>query len=239
VRRAVGFLTSLGGPAEPSAHALAWFAPVGVGLGLVLGGVWWLAGRWWPAGLAAVLVVLADLGLTGLLHFDGLIDSADGLLPPLPRDRRLAVMAAPDVGAFGMATATAVLLARWAALAALRPAPLLLAGLWGLSRTAMAVVVRTQPYARADQGGGLASAFLEESRPGVGPALAGGAAGSVLLAVLWRGAAGSAAALAAGVTAAAVVALARRRIGGFTGDVLGAAGVLAETVGLVVAAARW
>ena len=38
---------------------------------------------------------------------------------------------------------------------------------------------------------------------------------------------------------AAVVALAVRRVGGYTGDVLGAAGVVAETVGLLVAAARW
>ncbi len=44
---------------------------------------------------------------------------------------------------------------------------------------------------------------------------------------------------AAGSSALAVVAFARRRIGGFTGDVLGAAGVMAETVGLVVAAAKW
>jgi cobalamin synthase len=38
---------------------------------------------------------------------------------------------------------------------------------------------------------------------------------------------------------AGVVALARRRLGGFTGDVLGAAGLVAETVALLVAAARW
>jgi adenosylcobinamide-GDP ribazoletransferase len=44
---------------------------------------------------------------------------------------------------------------------------------------------------------------------------------------------------AAGIAAAAVVAFAVRRLGGFTGDVLGAAGMLAETVGLVVASARW
>ena len=52
----------------------------------------------------------------------------------------------------------------------------------------------------------------------------------------WAGVA-AATALVAGF--AAVVALAVRRLGGYTGDVLGAAGVVAETVGLVVAAARW
>jgi adenosylcobinamide-GDP ribazoletransferase len=57
--------------------------------------------------------------------------------------------------------------------------------------------------------------------------------------LLGRGFGGAIALCAAALTAAAVVALAVRRIGGFTGDVLGAAGVLAETVGLVVAAAKW
>jgi len=56
----------------------------------------------WP--LAAALVLVADLALTGMLHVDGLADAADGLLPH-HRDtaRRLEVMAAPNVGAFGVA----------------------------------------------------------------------------------------------------------------------------------------
>jgi cobalamin synthase len=44
---------------------------------------------------------------------------------------------------------------------------------------------------------------------------------------------------AVAVGAAGVVAVARRRIGGFTGDVLGASGMVGETAGLVLAAARW
>ncbi len=57
--------------------------------------------------------------------------------------------------------------------------------------------------------------------------------------VLARGFPGAIALCAAALTAAGVVALGVRRLGGFTGDVLGASGVLAETVGLVVAAAKW
>ena len=53
------------------------------------------------------------------------------------------------------------------------------------------------------------------------------------------GLAGFAATVALVLGAAAVVALAQRRIGGFTGDVLGAAGLVGETVALVVAAAKW
>jgi adenosylcobinamide-GDP ribazoletransferase len=55
----------------------------------------------------------------------------------------------------------------------------------------------------------------------------------------WRVVPGLASGAVALLVAAAVAALARRRIGGYTGDVLGASGVLAETAGLLVAAARW
>ncbi|MDQ1396122.1 MAG: adenosylcobinamide-GDP ribazoletransferase, partial [Acidimicrobiaceae bacterium] len=164
MRSALAFLTPLGGARTPSPAALPWFPVAGVAIGAVLGGIWWGAGRVWPATVAAGLVVAADLGLTGMLHFDGLVDSADGLLPHLPRERRLEVMAAPDVGAFGIAVAGAVLLLRWSSLAAIHPRLLLLAGLWCVSRSVMAVIALVMPYARRE--GGLATAFLGPgSRP--------------------------------------------------------------------------
>jgi adenosylcobinamide-GDP ribazoletransferase len=244
-RQAVAFLTPLGGAAAPTPAAFPWFPVVGALLGLLLGWLWWAAEG--PLGplAAAALVVAADLALTGALHFDGLLDSADGLLPHLPLIRRLAVMADPHVGAFAVATGATTLLLRTAALAALGAArPLLLAALWSLSRTAMTVTALTIRYARAH---GLASSFL------TGPAAAGtggasgtnsgwivpSAIGTVLafglaladdtqsvIAVVW-----------AALAAAAVALLARRRIGGFTGDTLGAGGVVAETIGLLAAVA--
>jgi adenosylcobinamide-GDP ribazoletransferase len=242
MRAAVSFLTPFGGARRPGPRTLDWFPPVGAAIGLLLGGMWWVAGRAWPAGVAAALVVAADLAVTGMLHFDGLVDSADGLLPMLDRERRLAVMADPRAGAFGVATGGVVLLTRWVALASIRPAVLLLGGLWCLSRTAMAVVARTQSYARGEVSGGLASAFAAPPATApsrqVMPLVAGGAVALGLL-LWWRPGPGAAAAGAAVLAVAAVVLFARRRIGGYTGDVLGACGVLAETVGLVVAAAKW
>jgi adenosylcobinamide-GDP ribazoletransferase len=231
---AVAFLTPFGGARRPGPRTLDWFPVVGAVLGLALGGWWWLAARAWPGGVAAALVVLFDLVMTGMIHLDGLIDSADGLLASTDRRRRLAAMAAPEAGAFGVLAAGAVLLLRWASLASMRPGVLLLGGLWCLSRTFMAVVARTQRYARAE--GGIASAFTGETR--WLPLLAGLilAAG---LAFAWKPVAGVVSTAAAAAVGASVVALARRRIGGYTGDVLGAAGVLAETAGLVVAAAKW
>lgn len=231
---AVSFLTPFGGGRAPSGRTFDWFPLVGAVLGLVLGGIWWAATKVWPPAVAAAVVVGADLGLTGLLHFDGLVDSADGLLPHLDRDRRLAVMSSPEAGAFGVVTAGAVLLLRWAALDALSPGVLLLAGLWCLSRTGMALVARTQPYARAE--GGLASAFEGKRRwlP-----LAAGMVAAIALVCAWKLEAGLPSAAAAVAAGAAVVWLSRRRIGGYTGDVLGALGVLGETAGLLVAAAKW
>jgi adenosylcobinamide-GDP ribazoletransferase len=233
-RQAVAFLTPLGGAVTPGPEAMAWFPLVGAALGLVLGGVWWGAGRLWTPEPAAAITVVLDLVLTGMLHFDGLVDTADGLLPPRDRARRLEIMSTPDVGAFGVAAAAAGLLLRWTALSSLHPRPLLLVGLWCASRTAMAVIAATQPYARIE--GGLASAFL--GRPSWA-ALAVGGLGAVAAMAVWKLPAGIVALAVAILAAVGVTALARRRLGGFTGDVLGAVGVILETVGLIVAAAKW
>lgn len=231
MRRALAFLTPLGGAAAPSPAALNWFPLVGAMMGLALGGVWWAADRLWAAPVAAAVVVAADLALTGMLHFDGLVDSADGLLPPLDRGRRLEVMADPAAGAFGVGVAVVTLLLRWASLATLAPAPWLLAALWCASRFVMADVTRTVPYARST---GLASAFLAPGRRSILAAILLGAP----LVALGRGDAVAGVAVL-GIAAGGVVQLAVRRIGGFTGDVLGAAGMVGETAGLLAAAARW
>jgi len=231
VRRALSFLTPLFGASVPDAGALPWFPVVGAVMGAVVGAIWWAADRLWSDLVAAVLVVVADLVLTGALHFDGLVDSADGLLPHLETERRLEVMAEPTAGAFGLAVGACVLALRAAALATLAPSALLLAGLWCGSRTLMAVTVTRVPYARGDDGG-LASAFLGSRTR---PIAAEGVLSAVVLAALWHPIAGAVAVLAGLGAGVGVVRLAQRRIGGFTGDVLGAAGMVAETIGLLVA----
>jgi adenosylcobinamide-GDP ribazoletransferase len=204
----------------------------------VLGGVWWGADRIWPALVGAAVVVAADLVITGILHVDGLADAADGLLAPLPRSRRLEVMADPVTGAFGTAAVAVVLVLRVAALASISPAPLLLAGLWCASRTTMAVIARTLPYARPT---GLAGAFLG-GRPLPVALLGTVLASGLVIAGGGRLPSRAVGVLAVGACLAAgglVATLAHRRLGGFTGDVLGAAGVVGETVGLLVLAATW
>jgi adenosylcobinamide-GDP ribazoletransferase len=237
LRSALAFLTIAGGAAAPDRRSPAWFAPVGALAGLAVGGAWWLADIAFSPLVAAVLAVAADAVVTGALHLDGLADTADGVLPPLPRERRLAVMKAPDVGAFGVAALVLALSLRVAAFAALAPDPWLVVGVWAAARGAMAVTMAVVPYARP--GGGLASAFGGGARGSVVAAAVGVvvAGGVVVASAGWVAGTAAFAALVMGF--AGVVALARRRLGGFTGDVLGAAGVVAETAALVVASARW
>jgi len=237
LRQAVSFLTPVGGGAGATPGALWWFPIVGALIGLGVGTVWWVSGRVWPAVVAAGLAVVADLALTGMLHVDGLGDSADGLLAPMSRERRLAVMAEPEVGAFGVTVVVTVMLLRWACLATLSPSPLLLVALWAGSRTAMAVIAVTVPYARP--GGGLASAFRGDRRPPPAGLALLGAVVALAVAAAWRPLVGPAVVAAGAGGAAVVVGLAWRRLGGFTGDVLGAAGMVGETVGLLAACAQW
>lgn len=235
MRRALAFLTPLpvGTAAPPDRRTLAWFPVVGALIGSALGGVWWAAERVWPAPVAAGIVVAADLALTGMLHLDGLMDSADGLLPHLTPERRLAVMAQPDVGAFGVAIAVVVIGLRFAALASMRPSVLLLAGIWCASRTTMAVISGVLPYVRWH---GLASNVIGSAWRPIGLY---GLIGSISLGAFAGGRPQEAAVATVFAAALVVALLARQRIGGFTGDVLGAAGVVGETVALLVAAAKW
>lgn len=228
---ALAFLTVFGGARTPDRRTFASFPLVGALIGGALAGVWVVATELWSPGVAAVLVVAGDLAITGLLHADGLADSADGLLPHLDRPRRLAVMAAPDVGAFALAVVPTVLLARWAALATDLVDPLSLIGVWAASRTVLAVVPTLLPYARD---GGLASAMLPGARAWTALWLVPVAA----LLVVVQGPTGAAALGALLATTAGVVLLARQRLGGFTGDVLGAIALLSETVALLALAAR-
>ena len=241
MRRAFSFLTVLGRAAVPNERTLTWFPVVGLVVGAIVGGAWWVAGKWWPALLAAVVAVAVDVAVTGGLHLDGLADSADGLIPPVSRTRRFEIMADPRIGAFGALALVLVLGLRIGALAATPAKVLAVMGLWCGSRTLMAAVARAVPSAHTD--GGMAAAFTARrsgshpltARYGVGVyglALACG------VAAVGSGGRGVEAVAAEVLAALAVVWFAQRRLGGYTGDVLGACGVIGETVGLLVLVAR-
>jgi adenosylcobinamide-GDP ribazoletransferase len=216
---------------------MAFFPLVGAGIGLVTGGVWRRSRRSLAPLPAAVVVLAADAALTGALHLDGVADTADGLLAHVPARGRLAIMDEPQVGTFGTVALGIALAGRAAAFAAIEPSPVLLGALWSCSRSLMVIGSRALPYARAE---GLATPFLagsERADRALYAAVAG-MAGAALAASLTHGRRGILGVAAGSLAGAAVLGCARRRLGGFTGDVLGAAGVVCETVGLIVVARR-
>jgi adenosylcobinamide-GDP ribazoletransferase len=234
-KAALGFLTPFGGgQGTPTPGALAWFPTVGVGMGMLLGAAWRHARRALPAPVAGALMVAADCALTGALHLDGLADAADGLLAHAPKRARLEIMAEPQVGSFAITAVSTAVLAKAAAFGTLPPSALMLASVYCSSRSLMVLGSRALPYARQ---AGLASAFLPMgSRKDLAAAAGAGGAGVALVAAsLVSGRRGAGAILAGWAAGAAVLLLARRRLGGFTGDVLGAAGVACETCSLLAA----
>ncbi|MEO7127193.1 MAG: adenosylcobinamide-GDP ribazoletransferase [Nakamurella sp.] len=234
--QALSFLTIFGRGSTPRPGSLPYFPIVGALVGLAVGYAWWGAGRLWPPLVAAAIALLIDAVVTGMLHLDGLSDSGDGLIAPMDLERRLTVMRDPSVGAFGAVTLIIVLLLRLSVFASVPAAPLTVAAMWCVSRSAMVVMCLTMPYARST--GGLASAFLgARHNAALLVTLVLGAVIAVPLVMVESGWWGLVPIAATALGALLVALLARARIGGFTGDVLGAAGVIGETCGLLALAA--
>lgn len=232
---ALGFLTVVGRSSTPSGASFAWFPVVGALIGAFVGGVWWVAFEGFSPWVAAAIALAVDAAVTGALHWDGLADSGDGLLPHADRSRRLEIMATPDVGAFGVLVVVLVALLRWSALASCSADVLVVGLLWCGSRSLVALAAVHLPYARTE---GLASAFLND-RPAAATVVPALALAAVVIVAFWHCASAGVAVVGLLLAGAGILALALRRLGGFTGDVLGAAIVVGETVGLVVASGRW
>jgi adenosylcobinamide-GDP ribazoletransferase len=220
------------GEPEPGApldiDRIAWAAPVaGVAVGLVGGlalALTTLLGL--PVLLRAGLATAALVVATGALHEDGLADVADGFGGGATRARKLEIMRDSRIGAYGAIAIALALILRVGALAAALDggfwrAALSLTLVAALSRAAALTPLALLPPARVD-GAGAAAGRLDSSAL----AAAWGAALVIALA-LGLVALGLAhalfGALMSGAGALCMVALARRAIGGQTGDVAGAA----------------
>jgi adenosylcobinamide-GDP ribazoletransferase len=211
------------------------FPLVGAAVGGIGGGGYWIAVRLGlPPLVAAVWTLAAMLLATGALHEDGLADTADGFGGGRTRERRLEIMRDSRIGAFGALALMLALAARGASLAALAAPGAVAAGLvaaGALGRGAIVVVPLMLAPARSD---GLAPGLAGRA---VGRAAAGIGLGFVVALALLPIRAALGATLAAGAVALAMAWLARRRIGGYTGDVLGAVSVVTECVVLSLLAA--
>jgi adenosylcobinamide-GDP ribazoletransferase len=218
---------------EELAAFVPWFPVVGAGVGLAVAAVYAGAGELLPPLPAASLAVVAGICLTGAFHEDGLGDTADAFVGHHDRDGTVRILKDPRLGTFGVLAVAASLLLRAGAVAALAPAAALAAlpAAHALSRAAAVAAMTALPT--AGETGLGASYVLALSRR---RALAGAAAGlGIALALL--GLPALVAAAAAALATLALGRLATRRVGGVTGDVLGAVQQLGEILVLLVAAA--
>ena len=230
----IPFPGSWGTDESSLADSTIFFPVVGLLIGLGAAGIAACAVRWLPAGPAAAVVIISLLAVSGGLHMDGLSDTADGLLSARPRERALEIMRDSHVGAMGVIAIVCVLMLKFAALASLP-----VTGLWRTAllmpvagRVALVVTMALLPYARPE--GGLATSFYRGRSM-----LAALSAEVVLFAAAWL-VLGMAGLIAAATSLAAVLIFAvytYRRIGGATGDTLGAACEIAELVPAMAMAA--
>lgn len=237
---AIQFLTvapvRVAGPVSPTAlgRSLAWYPLVGAGLGVVVGGAAvLLRGSGAPEALAAALAITLALTVTGALHLDGLLDTADGVFSARPPVARLAIMTDPRIGTYGLAAGACILLIKVAALAALpleRLLPTCVAAL-ALSRAVMVGAAVLAPAAkptglgtRMTEAAGRRELWLAATSGLLIAIIAAGAGG-----VVWAGVAG----LVGWLGTRWLVA----RLGGLTGDGYGALNEIIEA--LVLGLASW
>jgi adenosylcobinamide-GDP ribazoletransferase len=203
-------------------------AVVGAASGLVAVGI----ARVLPAFLAATLAVLCEAALTGAIHLDALADLADSL-GARSRERALEILREPAIGAFGAVALVVDLILKTGAFAALLAQdgllPVVVAS-FAVGRAAPLVLGWALPYARPGEGSGRA--LTDEPRAWER------ASGLVLAGVLvfaLSGVRGLALGGGAAVGLVLIAVVAWRRLGGATGDVLGA-GIEVATLGALLAA---
>ena len=183
-----------------------------------------------PTGVCAALTLTALIIASGALHEDGLADTADGFWGGWTPERRLEIMRDSRIGTYGVLALGLSLLARWSLIAAAldhgSAGPVLIASA-AISRAPMVALMAHLAPARAD---GLARAV---GRPATDTAwLACGVASGVAL--IFAGFGGFLALLMGFAVAIGLGALAKTKIGGQTGDVLGASQQLAEIAAMAV-----
>ena len=140
-------------------ESLPYFIAVGALIGLGGAGLASILQVLLPQTVTAMLMIAMLAGISGFLHLDGLADSADGLLSSRPRETRLAIMKDSRSGAMAIVAVALVVLTKYAALASLAPhlfpSALFLMALAG--RTAILVMMASLPYAREE--GGIGALF--------------------------------------------------------------------------------
>lgn len=239
---AFGFLTILPIPdsvnctAETLCAGGTFFPLVGAMIGGTMGALAYLLGLVVPQPVAGLLVMAAVWGISGGLHMDGLSDAADGFLSSRPREGVLNIMKDSRTGAMGAAATVVVMLTKVVCLAAMDPVVFWRsAALTPLAgRCAMLVGMVVLPPAKPREGLGALFLAGRSWSEAVFACLVASIGGYALLG--WSGAVAAAAAI---VVVLLFCIKCYRRIGGATGDTIGASCELAETTVLLITTAHF
>jgi adenosylcobinamide-GDP ribazoletransferase len=215
------------------AASLPWFPVIGLLIGLAIAVILLLLTPFFPQPVLAFMAIVLLAAASGCLHLDGLADSGDGLLSARPRERILEIMRDSHIGAMGVITLILMLLGKYAALSCLDDSffliTLIIMPVAG--RCAILVTMAVLPYAR--EGEGLGRCFYS-------PATRIAALGAILF---WTATVAAASfflldsrqitlalflLVAPGCTLASFALWCHAKIGGATGDTLGAICELSE-----------
>jgi adenosylcobinamide-GDP ribazoletransferase len=228
----IPFPKSFTGGEKELEKCMPFFPVVGLLIGIIIAAFDHVMGFMLPLLPASVMTAIAMTSISGGLHMDGLADTADGFFSARPRERILEIMRDSRTGVMGVLAVVFVIVLKVSVLISLpppfRPGIIVLMPLAG--RCSFVVMMTALPYVRRE--GGLATAF------GVGKSW---------LNVLWTSAfllaagwlAGRWMGLAASFSALLMAALFSvycfRKIGGYTGDTLGAGCELTEIIPAIAA----
>ena len=209
------------------------FPLVGALVGAFGAAVFWGAAHLWSATMAVLLSMVATVWLTGAFHEDGLADTCDGLGGAVSRQRALEIMKDSRLGTYGTVGLLAVLALKAVALTGLgvrdlAAALVLLPVAHCWSRVAAVALLRALPYA-GDAAQAKAKPMAQQlDAAGLAVALVWAVLAAVLASPWWSLPLLAAGAVAAAATAWLMARWLRRRLGGYTGDTLGATQQLSE-----------
>jgi len=230
----IPFPKSFTGGEKELEKCLPFFPVVGLLIGIIIAAFDHVMGFIFPPLPASVMTVIAMTAISGGLHMDGLADTADGFFSARPRERVLEIMRDSRTGVMGVLAVVFVIVLKVSVLISLfppiRPGIIVLMPLAG--RCSFVVMMTALPYVRRE--GGLATAF------GVGKSWLNVLwASAFLLAAGWL--AGHWMGLAASFSALLMAVLFSvycfRKIGGYTGDTLGAGCEITEIIPAIAALA--
>ncbi|WP_425060753.1 Adenosylcobinamide-GDP ribazoletransferase [Sporomusa carbonis] len=214
---------------ESFGRSVKYFTLIGTVIGLILAGLNYVLSQFFPQHVLAAIIVVAEIVLTGGLHCDGLMDTADGVFSGRSRERMLEIMKDSRVGANGVVAFGILLLLKYSLIVDMTPTmlPAALVVMPVAGRMAMVISITSFPYARPD---GMGKAFAQYA----GRTTLVIAAVIALLIVASLGIQASVSAGAAVLMGVLAARYLTNVLGGLTGDTYGAVTELTELAALLI-----